>query len=142
MTSTTSWTRGSSAAVADASAVIALIINDAAASALRTRLSGDVLLYAPAVIDLEVLNTIRRYLLHREIDAAEAEIAFQVYAGIEIMRFAHDPLFFRIWSLRGNLTAYDAAYVALAEALRVPLITLDARLAKAAPPTVRVELFA
>ena len=65
-----------------------------------------------------------------------------LYASFAIMRFAHDALFRRIWELRDNFTAYDAAYVALAEGLKIPLITLDARLAKAAPPTIRVELFA
>lgn len=130
-------------AVVDASAIVDLIKGGAAAPALRRRLSGDgVLLYAPAVIDLEILHTMRRYVLARQMDAAEAQTALDSYAGIEILRFAHDTLFFRIWQLRDNLTAYDAAYVALAEGLKTSLITLDARLAKAAPPTVRVELFA
>jgi predicted nucleic acid-binding protein len=131
------------AVVVDASAVFDLIRNTPLAPALGSRLlRAEVALYAPAVIDLEILQTMRRYVLHHEMDLEQAKAAFSSYATLNIMRFAHDPFFFRIWELRANFTAYDAAYVALAEVLRIPLITLDARLAKSAPPTARVELFA
>jgi predicted nucleic acid-binding protein len=135
--------RGSSAVVVDASAVFALIKNEPAAPALRKRLfERDLVFYAPAVIDLEILSTARRYVFRGEMTLAEADTLFAAYASIDILRYAHDSFFFRIWDFRDNFTAYDAAYVALAEAYRVPLITLDARLAKSAPRTIRVELFA
>lgn len=142
MSSTGVPTRGSNAVVVDASAVFALIKNDAAAPALRKRLlERDLLFYAPAVIDLEILSTARRYVFRGELTVAQTDALFAVYASIEIVRFAHDSFFSRIWQLRENITAYDAAYVAIAEAHRIPLVTLDARLAKSAPRTIRVELF-
>jgi predicted nucleic acid-binding protein len=132
-----------STAVVDSSAILALIIERFSTATLRSRLlDRAVMLYAPAIIDLEVLHVLRRYVLLREMDAGAAEASIEAYGKIEIVRFPHDPLIRRIWQLRENFTAYDAAYVALAEGMRIPLITLDARLAKAAPPTVRVELIA
>ncbi len=130
------------AAVVDASAIVALITNGAAAATLSSRLFGYGQLYAPALIDVEVMHALRRNVLVREMDVGAAEAAIEFYGKIEILRFAHDLLIRRIWQLRENFTVYDAAYVALAEGLRVPLITLDSRLAKAAPPTLRVELIA
>ncbi|PYQ29466.1 MAG: VapC toxin family PIN domain ribonuclease [Acidobacteria bacterium] len=144
MSSTAGSTNKSSAVVVDASAIFDLITNGARAPQLRSRLlREDVILYAPAVLDLEILQTARKYVLRGEMDANDAAAAFASYATLVIARFAIDPLFGRIWSLRDNFTAYDAAYVALAEAYRIPLITLDARLAKAASlTTANVELFA
>ena len=141
MTSIASSTRAN-AVVVDASALIEFIKNGAAAAAIGERLfERRLLLYAPAIIDLEVLNALRRFVLFEEMKLADAEAALHAYPSIPIVRFAHDHLYHRIWQLRGNFTAYDAAYVALAEGMEIPLITLDARLAKAAPPTIRVELF-
>jgi len=140
--SSTAASTAATAAVVDASAIVDLITQGVAAATLRSRLLAYDLLYAPALIDVEVMHALRRNVLINEMDADAAEAAIEYYGTIEIMRFAHDPLIRRIWQLRGNLTAYDAAYVALAEGMRVPLITLDARLAKAAPPTIRVELIA
>jgi predicted nucleic acid-binding protein len=144
VSSTAASTNRSSAVVVDASAVFDLIKNGARAPQLRSRLlREDVVLYAPAILDLEILQTARKHILRGEMDEDDAAAAFAVYATLIIARFAIDPLFGRVWSLRENFTAYDAAYVALAEAYRVPLITLDARLAKAASlTTVKVELFA
>lgn len=130
-------------AVVDSSAILDLVTDGPAAAAVSNRLGGlGGVLYAPAIIDLEVLHVIRRWVLVGELALHKAETAIEFYGKIEILRFAHDPLIRRIWQLRDNFTAYDAAYVALAEGMRVPLITLDARLAKAAPPTIRVELIA
>jgi predicted nucleic acid-binding protein len=142
VSSTDAPTNRSNGVVADASAIFDLLKNTHLAPALRARLlREDVLLYAPALVDVEVLQTVRRYLLRGQMDLDQAEGILESYATLDIVRFAHDILFFRIWELRDNFTAYDAAYVALAEGLKLPLITLDARLAKAAPPTIRVELF-
>ena len=144
MSSTVASTSRSSAVVADASAIFDLIKNGSRAPQLRARLlRDDVFLYAPAVLDLEILQTTRKHVLRGEMDADEVAAAFASYATLIIARFALDPLFGRVWSLRDNFTAYDAAYVALAEAYRIPLITLDARLAKAASlTTAKVELLA
>lgn len=130
------------AAVVDASAFVEIITKGRAATALQERLRPRTLtLHAPALVDLEVLHTLRRNVLGRSISIQEAEAAIAAYRELDIERYPHDVFIERIWQLRANLSAYDAAYVALAEMLRAPLLTLDARLAKAAPPTVRVELF-
>ena len=66
--------------------------------------------------------------------------AVQDFADLRMDRFPHEGLLSRIWDLRSNFTAYDAAYVALAEVLESPLITCDARLARAAEKFIKVEL--
>ena len=143
MISTESWMLRANAAVVDASALVDLLTNGPAANAVRERLAApDLTFYAPDFIDVEVLNVLRRGLLSRKFSLPAAEAAIDWYPRLPIFRLAVSPFFRRIWSLRDNITAYDAAYVAVAEAYRLPLITLDARLAKAAPPTIRVELFA
>lgn len=83
-------------------------------------------LLAPHLIDLEVAQTLRRIGL---LDAADVSETLHRYRSLSIRRFEHLPLLPRIWDLRHNLTAYDAAYVALAEATGAPLVTADHRLA-------------
>jgi predicted nucleic acid-binding protein len=127
--------------VVDASAVLELLLNRPAAPALRRRLlhSGE-LLHAPHLIDVEVLQVIRRYLLAGSLDEKRAKEAMRDHLDLPLERYPHDVLFSRIWELRANLTAYDAAYVALAEALDATLVTADLRLAKSVPRGVRVEV--
>lgn len=93
---------------------------------------------APELIDIEVLQTLRRLVRTGALGPAEALIAIDGLSKIPLTRRPHLPLIPRIWELRDNLTAYDAAYVALAEALRCPLVTSDARLASA--PGIRCEV--
>ena len=102
----------------------------------------DIRLHAPALIDLEVLHTLRRKVFGNSLSLEQAESAIAEYRHLRIERYPHDNFIDRIWQLRVNFSAYDAVYIALAETLGVPLITLDARLAKSAPPTLKVELFA
>ena len=97
-------------------------------------------LCAPQLLDVEVLQAIRRYALTRQVPQERANLAVAVLGQFPVSRFPHEPLRHRIWELRENLTAYDAAYVALAEALRCPLITSDARLADSPGHTAAVEL--
>ena len=59
--------------------------------------------------------------------------------GLPVIRYSHRALIVRVWQLRQNLTAYDAAYVALAEALAVPLLTRDAPLARSSGHSARIE---
>jgi len=105
---------------------------------LRTRLLAEAL-DAPHLIDLEVAQTVRRYWLTGELDDARASDAVRQHLDLSITRYPHDLLLERVWELRFNFTAYDAVYVALAEALRTTLITVDTRLAKAAARFVDVE---
>ena len=93
---------------------------------------------APHVVDLEVVIALRRLLHRGELSLAAAERAIGTLQRLRIERHTHPELLPRIWDLRENVTPYDAAYVALAEALGVPLLTADARLADA--PGIRCEV--
>jgi predicted nucleic acid-binding protein len=117
--------------VVDASVITrALIDNGARGDRLRLRLAGE-RLAAPAVIDLEVVSAWRRYSRDGRLSAPRAEAALTDLADLPLQRAPHGPLMRRIWDLRDNLSAYDAAYVALAEQLDVPLLTCDTRLGRA-----------
>ncbi len=97
-------------------------------------------LHAPHLLDVEVAQVIRRYAASGEIGAERGRIALADLADFPLRRYPHDFLLPRIWALRNNLTAYDAAYVALAEALEAPLLTRDRRLAIAAGHRAQIEL--
>ncbi len=96
-------------------------------------------LLAPSLIDAEVLHVLRRYAFAGFISSASADRAIGELKGLDMTRYPHRDLIERVWALRHNLTAYDATYVALAEALDAPLITCDARLAAAPGHTARIE---
>jgi len=87
-------------------------------------------LAAPELVDLEVAAVLRRLVLTGEVDQARAEQALRDWRALPIRRYRHGLLLPRVWDLRDNLTAHDASYVALAEALEVPLLTCDGRLAR------------
>lgn len=126
--------------VLDASAVIDLLLARHAAAKLADRIFGrGELIAAPHLIDPEVVQTIRRLLRTGEIEIAQANAALDLFPFVEIERHPHDVLLRRTWFLRDNLTAYDATYVALAEALDAPLITRDARLARSSGHSARIE---
>jgi predicted nucleic acid-binding protein len=97
-------------------------------------------LHAPHLLDVEVAQVIRRYAANGEIDSDRGRAAVADLADFPLHRYPHDVLLPRIWELRNNLTAYDAVYVALAEALDAPLLTRDRRLAAAAGHDVRIRL--
>jgi predicted nucleic acid-binding protein len=105
----------------------------------QLRASNDVL-GAPELIDLEVLQVLRRQARRNEIDAEQADGAVGIFDGLPIERFSHSPLRARIWALRENLTAYDAAYFALAELLDAPLWTRDEKFRAVPGHRVRVEI--
>ena len=127
--------------VVDASALLEVLLRTPAARAIERRLfaSGETL-HAPHLIDVEVAQVIRRYAAHGDIDADRGQGALADMADMPMRRYAHDIFLPRIWGLRDNLTAYDAVYVALAEALDAPLLTRDGRLAGAVGHTARIEL--
>lgn len=95
-------------------------------------------LAAPELIDLEVISVWRRALRARRMTARRAAQAIGDLQVLPLARAPHRPLLPRIWELASNLTAYDAAYVALAEALSAPLLTADRRIARA--PGLRCEI--
>jgi predicted nucleic acid-binding protein len=127
--------------VADASAILEVLLRTSAGAVAETRLlrRGETI-HAPALIDLEVAQVLRRYVARGEMTPARARAAIDTMAAFPVERYVHDALLLRIWELRVNLTAYDAAYVALAEGLGVPLLTCDARLANAPGIRTVVEL--
>lgn len=127
--------------VVDASALVEALLRTNAAKAVDKRLfeTGETL-HAPHLLDIEVAQVIRRYATIGDIDDARARAALADLADFPVRRYAHDFLLPRIWELRNNLTAYDAAYVALAEALDAPLLTRDQRLARASGNRAQIKL--
>lgn len=128
--------------VVDASAIVALLLPANGTDIISARLfeSGDPLA-APHLVDVEVAQVFRRFAYTGEIDGRRGREAMADLADMSIQRYPHDVLLPRIWELRYNITAYDAAYVALAEALDAPLITRDRRLAGAAGHGAKIEIF-
>ena len=127
--------------VIDASALLEVLLNTATSGRIAERLfARNDTLHAPHVLDLEIAQVLRRYTLSAEMNAARSEQALEDLADLPLNRYPHDVFLFRIWALRRNLTAYDAAYVALAEALDVPLVTRDTALASAPGHRARVEV--
>ena len=127
--------------VVDASALLEALLRTSAAKVVEDRLfAPDQTLHAPHLIDVEVAQVIRRYAANGEIDGERGRMTLIDLADLPLRRYPHDLLLPRIWDLRHNLTAYDAAYVALAEALDAPLLTRDRRLAAAASHFAQVEL--
>lgn len=127
--------------VIDTSAAIASVAADPRNDPLVERLSADGDLHAPHLIDVEVTNALRQLVQRGDLDAARADEARAAFAELTIVRYPHVQLWDRMWELRGNLTAYDAAFVALAELLDVALITIDGRLARAGVHGATVELY-
>jgi predicted nucleic acid-binding protein len=127
--------------VVDASALLEALLRTSAAKAVEDRLFAPrQTLHAPHLIDVEVAQVIRRYAANGDIDGERGRMALADLAGLPLQRYPHDFLLPRIWALRNSFTAYDGAYVALAEALDAPLLTRDRRLAAAADHLARVEL--
>jgi predicted nucleic acid-binding protein len=120
-----------------------LLLNTPRAAPIATRLATPlVTVHVPHLFDLEVLSGLRTLTTQRRLSAEEAARAVEDLLGMPVVRYPHDPLLARVWELRGNLTPYDAAYVALAEHLASPLLTCDARLAAAPGHRAEIELFA
>lgn len=130
--------------VLDASSAITVLLNlGASASEIRERMDrSDEGLHVPHLFEVEVMNVLRRYALSGALSTERAHLALGRLFGMRITRYPHTALLPRIWELRENVTAYDAAYVALAETLDAPLITTDARLARAPGIRAEVEVYA
>lgn len=127
--------------VVDASTVVDLLLGTTVAPRLADRiLVPGVSLHAPQLLDVEVLQAVRRYTLAGEISARRGGEALTDLLDLPIHRHPHDFLLPRIWDLRRSVTAYDAAYVALAEALDAPLLTRDGKLARSHGHRARIEL--
>ena len=127
--------------VLDASALLEVLLNTPAGTRIARRLLvEDESLHAPHLIDVEVAQVLRRYARTGSIDPARGLQALEDLADFPLIRYPHDLFLQRIWELQNDVTAYDAAYIALSEALAAPLVTRDARLASAARRHARIEL--
>lgn len=124
----------------DASVIVELLARARGVGELENRLFSDPAWNAPQLIDLEVAQVFRRWVRGDRMEAAQGKRALGLMNDLPLHRWPHQVLMPRVWELRENLTAYDAAYVALAEALECVLVTRDQRLASA--PGVRVEVMA
>jgi predicted nucleic acid-binding protein len=127
--------------VVDASVLLEALLRTPAAAAVEERLfASRETLHAPHLLDIEVAQVIRRYAATGEIGLQRNRAALADLADFPLYRYPHDFLLPRVWELRNNLTAFDAVYVALAEALDAQLLTRDRRLAGAPGHHARVEL--
>ena len=127
--------------VLDASAVVEVLLQSEVGASLAERLlAPESSLHAPYLLDVEVAQVLRRFVLRGEVQPMRAQQALAVLAGFPIERYPHTILLPRIWTLRENLTAYDAAYVALTEILGATLLTRDGRISRASGHSARVEV--
>jgi predicted nucleic acid-binding protein len=127
--------------VVDASALLeVLLARPAGLGALPRLFAARESLHAPHLIDVEVAQVLRRYAAAGQLPPPRDREALEDLADFPLRRYAHAPLLPRMWELRSNLTAYDAAYVSLAEALDAPLLTADRRLASAPGHRARIDV--
>lgn len=128
--------------VVDTSALLAVLVGSPADAALSDRLRADGDLHAPHLIDVEAVHALRRLVRRDDLSLERALAARHDLEDLTIIRYPHVALVDRMWELRENLTAYDAGFVALSEALGVPLITADERLAGSTGHAAKIEAFA
>jgi predicted nucleic acid-binding protein len=127
--------------VLDASAAVELLVLSAVGRRLAHRLADpDVEIHAPHLMAVEVTQVLRREVAAGRMTSARGRAAVDDLVDLGVQRHDHEVLLPRVWQLRDNVTAYDAVYLALAEALDAPLLTLDARLGRAAGHQAAVEV--
>ena len=127
--------------VVDTSAVLTILLGRPEVAELAERVRSDGDLHAPHLRDVEFQRALRRLTFSGAVSDDRAADARTDFADLAIVRYPHAPLADRTWELRQNLSAYDAAFVVLAETLAVPLITCDAALARAPGHRAVVEVF-
>jgi predicted nucleic acid-binding protein len=127
--------------VVDSSAVLAALIARPAPRGLIERIAHDGDLHAPHLIDIEVLHALRRLSARGELSDERVADARSDFRELVLVRYPHVELSDRIWEMRHNLTAYDAAFIALAEVLGAPLITCDSALGRVPGHSARIEVF-
>lgn len=127
--------------VLDASAAIEWLLQTTAGIRVSRRIfAAHETLHAPHLLDVEVIQALRRLVALHGLGQSRASQAVQDLSELRIQRYPHTPFLGRVWSLRANLTAYDAVYVALSETLGAALITCDAKLRTAPGHQARIEV--
>jgi len=126
--------------VIDTSALIGAFASHPRVPGLAERLGREEL-HAPHLVDVELTHALRRLVASARLRLPDADAARRTLADLSVVRYPHGGLLDRMWELRQNLSAYDAAFIALSEALGAPLVTVDARLARASGHRAAVELF-
>ena len=128
--------------VLDASAAVDWLLQTPSGQRIEVRIyARNDSLHAPHLLDLEIAQVLRRLVQQRMLAARRADEALRDLLDLRIQRYPHSVFLPRIWQLRHNLSAYDAAYIALAETLASTLITRDKRLASAAGHSASIEVF-
>jgi predicted nucleic acid-binding protein len=128
--------------VLDASAALDWLLQTPAGTRIEQRIySRNESLHAPHLIDLEVTQVLRRLVREGNVSQNRADETLRDLLDLRMTRYPHITLLPRIWHHRHNFSAYDAAYVTLAETLAAPLVTRDSRLASASAHTAKIELF-
>lgn len=122
--------------VIDASAAVLGLMNDGEA---RAMLEVEAVV-CPHLADSEVVHAFRSQVLRGDLDVVVAERMIDVWQRLGLERVGVTGILGRVWELRENLSAYDATYVALAEALESPLVTADGRLARAPGPRCAITV--
>ena len=126
--------------VLDASGAVELLLNTAPGRRLAARLANEAdIVHVPHLVDLEIAQVLGRYALSGIIAEETAAAALRRWREFDVERYPHEPLLDRVWQLRANVSACDAVYVALAEALSDVLVTGDHRLARAPGLTAGIE---
>ena len=128
--------------VLDASAALDLLLERGDRGEwVARRVATEGVVVAPHLIDLEVASAVRRRELAGEIGAARGRVALEDFASMPLRRYPATALLSRVWQLRRTLTAYDAAYVALAEALDAPIVTMDEHLGRSSGHGATIETY-
>jgi predicted nucleic acid-binding protein len=127
--------------VVDASALLEFLLQTSLGARVEARLFGaEDELHAPHLLDVEIAQGLRHLVRSGEVSSGRAEEAIADLTDLDLHRHAHLDLLDRAWKLRDNISAYDAMYVALAEAIEAPIVTCDSPLAKAPGHRARIEV--
>jgi predicted nucleic acid-binding protein len=127
--------------VIDASALLELLLRTSLGTRVEARLfADDDELHAPHLLDVEMVQALRRLVRSGEVSSGRADEAIADLTDLDLHRHAHVDLLGRAWKLRDDITAYDAMYIALAEGLEAPVVTCDSPLANAPGHRARIEV--
>ena len=129
--------------VIDASAALEVLLKTPLGMRAAPRLlSPDEPLHAPHLLDIEFVHVLRRLTQSGTLERVAAQQGLDDLSDLQLIRHSHGTLLQRIWELRLSVSAYDAAYVALSEALDMPLLTCDAKLSRSHGHRAKIELLA